>query len=241
MKKNIVSIACACGIAFALVGCSGQDAQGGNSPSDQQEGQAAAEQRASEKPSWWPEVELAEKIPYPASLEGEVKSESATSIQIEVKNSSLADARKYIDACIDAGYTVDTEDDGVNYEAFSSDGYELRVYPHKNESFFVINLDAPRKLSALSWPTSGPASLLPAPPSTLAEIDVDSTTAINYLVGDMDAGAFDEYAAACKDAGFSSVEIERTGWYSAKDSTGNKLVLEYMGYDVVRISLTLAA
>lgn len=193
-----------------------------------------------ERPEWWPEDGLAAQIPFPYSQSGEVLNDLDDCFQAYVNDSSEADYNAYVDACKNAGFVVDAKENASGYEAYSEDGYWLRVYPHNSEQYFVVNLDAPRELGVLSWPSKGPGSLLPAPNSQAGKVDIDSSSAFGVYVGDMDREMYDAYIEACSDAGFSVDNHNYENMYTAQDASGDSVKVEYLGYDTAYVYVSLS-
>ena len=184
----------------------------------------------------WPITGLATVLPEPSSKKGEVTYNSDTSFSANLYKCSSSDYSDYVDACKEKGFTVDAETDTTSYTAYNEEGYKLRLLYYESEEEISIGLDAPTEMSDITWPTSGPGALLPAPPSTRGSVLQDSSDTYTVLVGDMDKDAFSAYVDQCKNAGFTVDYNSGDTFYSASNADGVKLRIDYQGFNTVRIS-----
>lgn len=240
---RLVTIALVICFACSTSACSSLDEGQQKEISNANKGEAAesgGKYDLADRPEWWPEDGLATRLPFPSSQTGEVLNDTDDYFQAEVKKSTEGDYAAYIEACKTAGFTLESLETASSYEAYSEDGYRLRVYPHFSEQFYVVNLDAPLNLGVLTWPTTEPGSLLPPPESQAGLVDIDGSSAFGAYVGKMSQDEFNVYIDVCSEAGFS-VDCSRTDrMYTADDASGNHLKIEYFGYDTIYVYVTLA-
>ena len=72
----------------------------------------------------------------------------------------------YLEECSQIGFTVDTELNGNNYDAYNKDGYRVHIVCFTSEEkdpFITVNIDKPKTNGDLRWPTQGAATILPDP------------------------------------------------------------------------------
>ena len=129
---------------------------------------------------------------------------------------------------------------GIGYAAFNEKGYKLSLTYYERKEELTVHLEAPDEMSTITWPTSGPGSLLPAPPSTQGSIVNDSSKLYQVNVGGMDKDAFSAYAAQCKEAGFDVDYSSGDTYYQAKNADGAKLRVDYKGANVVSIRVDVS-
>ena len=103
-----------------------------------------------------------------------------------------------------------------------------------------IDLTAPLEMEEISWPSQGPAALVPKPESTKGKIKSNSSTQFTVSVGNTDKQAFSAYCDACGAAGFNVDFSKGDESYSAKDTTGNSLHVSYEGNNIMTISVSAA-
>ncbi|MCR9036310.1 hypothetical protein DWW58_00430 [Olsenella sp. AF16-14LB] len=188
----------------------------------------------------WPTSGLATMLPEPGTDKGKVEINSDTAFSATLAEYSSSDYSSYVDACKEKGFTVDADQIGIGYAAFNEKGYKLSLTYYERKEELTVHLEAPDEMSTITWPTSGPGSLLPAPPSTQGSIVNDSSKLYQVNVGGMDKDAFSAYAAQCKEAGFDVDYSSGDTYYQAKNADGAKLRVDYKGANVVSIRVDVS-
>jgi hypothetical protein len=183
----------------------------------------------------WPSNGLATMLPEPDTDKGKVEINSDTAFSATLAEYPADDFSNYVNACKDKGFTVDADQTGTGYDAFNEEGYKVTLSYFKSKEELTVRLEAPDEMSTITWPTSGPGSLLPAPPSTQGSIVNDTSKLYQVNVGDMDKNAFSAYAAQCKEAGFDVDYSSGDTYYQANNADGAKLRVDYKGANVVSI------
>lgn len=185
----------------------------------------------------WPSNGLATMLPEPDTDKGKVEINSDTAFSATLAKYSSSDYSSYVDACKEKGFTVDADQIGIGYAAFNEKGYKLSLTYYERKEELTVHLEAPDEKSGITWPTSGPGSLIPAPPSTQGSIVQDSSKVYHVNVGDMDKDAFSAYATQCKEAGFDVDYSSGDTYYQANNADGAKLRVDYKGANVVSIRI----
>ena len=185
----------------------------------------------------WSDILLADVIPEPKSHLGEILANSDEYLSLYVYKTSAEDYSKYVDACEEKGFTVETEQSDLSYYAYNADGYKLSLYYDENDSKMSISVDAAEEYGALVWPDSEIASMLPVPKSTTGEITQDDEKGFAAYVSDTPIEEYNAYVAACADKGFTVEASESEKSYSAKNSDGYQLSVSYQGNGVMSISV----
>ena len=185
----------------------------------------------------WPTTGLAAMLPDPPSEYGDVNvfdsSLSATFEQVEAN-----DFADYVQACKDKGFTVDAKENGSSYEAYNEEGYALGVVDYSDS--MSVSLDEPIEMAEIAWPTSGAASLVPAPKSTYGKIVSESSTHFSVTVGKTDREAYEAYIEACKSAGFTVDYDKGDSYFNASDAGGNKVRVDYKGFNMMGVQVDAA-
>ena len=91
----------------------------------------------------WPSSEIANLIPKPSSMKGELISESEKSLWINVAKFSKDDFTNYVNECKNSGFDVDYSNYDTSYDAKNSDGYRLSLTYDEKKKVMTIILDAP--------------------------------------------------------------------------------------------------
>lgn len=186
---------------------------------------SACGQEKEEENSNWNKLNLHNVLPDPHASKVDVLINSDEELYATISNFSESQYDNYIDACKEKGFIVDAEENSVLYEAFNGDGYKLNLL--YNEDKLSISLTAPMKVEQIKWPKSDIASLLPVPESTVGKIEWEADYGFVIYVGDTSKEAFNEYADACAERGFT-VDYERgDGYYYADNADGYQLMLRY--------------
>lgn len=194
--------------------------------------------RHSSGPLDWPQSGLATMLPKPDSSKGDIITNSDDSLSVDVDNYDESKYEAYIEACKEKGFTVDAKTSTSSYEAYSDAGYHLEL-SHYTDSM-NIDLTAPLEMEEISWPSQGPATLVPKPESTKGKIQSNSSTQFTVSVGNTDKQAFSAYCDACGAVGFNVDFSKGDESYSAKDTTGNSLHVSYEGNNIMTISVSAA-
>ena len=186
----------------------------------------------------WPSSGLAAMLPKPDSSTGNVVVNSDDSFSASVDGYTQEKYDSYVAQCQEMGFSVEAENGTGTYAAYSEEGYHLSLsFFGSSDGSMNVTLDAPVEMGAISWPTAGAGSLVPAPTSTTGKIDSDSSTFFFAYVGETNEEAFAAYVDACSSAGFN-VDYDRGDtWYGADNAEGVSLRVEYRGFStmVVRV------
>lgn len=187
----------------------------------------------------WPSTGLATKLPEPPTNKGEVSNNTDEVFWADVANCSEKDYEAYVEKCKEKGFTVEGEKNSLGYEAYSGEGYKLRVTYSDSSEEMGIELDAPEEMGEFSWPTSGPGALVPAPASTSGKIVTDSSDSFAALVSQTDRAAYGAYVDSCISAGFDVDYNKGDETFSAENAAGTSLSVRYEGFNTMRVSVSL--
>ena len=185
----------------------------------------------------WSELIMGEVIPEPASNLGEVYLNSDDYLSVEIVKLSAEQYKEYLTVCKDKGFTVDSDQSDTLYDAYNKDGYKLHLYYYEGENELDISLNAPIKMSQMTWSTSDYGKMLPTPKSTLGRIEKDDKTGLTVYIGETTLDDYNAYVTACTEKGFTvnSKKTEKT--FTASNAEGYKLTVDYKGNNTMYISL----
>ncbi len=185
----------------------------------------------------WDDLVLGDSIPE-VSGKGRIITNSNKELNINIKNISNKEFYKYIEKCKKEGYTIDSEENEYLYSAFSNDGYKIEVSYLELSKTMAVNLTLPNDYSKIEWSNSSLAKLLPVPNSLYGNVIKDDEKLYNVEISKMNINAFNNYIQKCKNNGFDN-EIEKDDkTYIAKNSDNNKLIVKYLGNNIVSISIS---
>lgn len=182
----------------------------------------------------WNDIKLHEFLPEPKSKSGDILTNSDESLVMDIK-ASESDYSEYVKACIEKGYTVDSDESDHIYSAYNNEGYKLDLMFLSD--YYSIDLDAPEEMGDLEWPDSGLAKMLPVPKSKTGKITEDTSEEFKVMVGDTTDSDFKDYVKACKEKGFDIDYSSRDDYYCAKCSEGYEVEINHNSLNVMEISL----
>lgn len=188
----------------------------------------------------WNTIVVKDQLPQPATDEGKVVTNDPGGLWMHVKADSTSEYQAYVAACKEKGFTIEADEKTNSYYAYNDAGYKISLYYAESSAEYDINVDAPRKMAAITWPVTGIAATLPAPPSTSGMIETDNSSSFVVYIGDMPIDSLLEYINLCSESGYNVDYDKRETYYKAFNSDGTKLVLTYMGFYTVRIELYAA-
>lgn len=185
----------------------------------------------------WSDILLADAVPEPESLFGEIIGNSDEYLSLNVYKTSAADYSEYVDACKEKGFTVETNQSKQSYYAYNADGYKLSLYYDENDSKMHISVNAAEQYGTLVWPDSVIARMLPIPTSTTGKITQDDEKGFQAYVSNTPIDEFTTYVVACADRGFNIDAYDSAESYSAENNKGYKLFVSYQGNSVISVSV----
>ena len=187
----------------------------------------------------WDEIVLSAQLPKPPSDKGNVITNSADELYVNIKNISAKQYNDYVADCkTKNGFTIDAESDSSEYKAYNNKGYKLDLTYYESNKKLSINLNKPMEMLPIVWPSSKAASQLPVPKSIIGNLISDSDDRLNVYVGNTSREDYNNYVKACADKGFKVGYNSSKNRYSAKNDAGWNLSLSYEGNGIMNISLS---
>lgn len=183
----------------------------------------------------WPTHKFAALIPQLNNKTGVIKTETEETLKIILYDVSATEIKNYVTDCEKAGFTIDTEKQDTSFNGFNADGYELSVSYNEMKAMSIM-IKAPRKLDKISWPTSGPADLIPKPSFKLGEISSDYDWTFSIYI-QMSVDDFNDYVDKCIRKGFEK-DLRTEHYFSANKGEDIDLTIEYVGFNTVYIRVT---
>ncbi|MDH6366266.1 MULTISPECIES: zinc ribbon domain-containing protein [unclassified Breznakia] len=186
----------------------------------------------------WSEIELSKKLPKPKSIYGSVIANSQESLKLEVHEINSIDYDNYVTACEEKGFAIELEKDEEGTHVYNADGYLLFLKYSLEDEIMNINLEKPMDLHEITWSTSELAKMIPTTNSLLGVIENDDEKNYSLYVGNMSKDDYIQYIENCKGMGYSESVENTSKTFSAKNSNGNTLEVEYVGNKLIHISVT---
>lgn len=183
----------------------------------------------------WSNLKLGNLIPEPPKTYGEIGVDLDTALSVTLIEVTNDEFQEYKNKCIDAKYTIESEEDKTSYIAFNENGYELRLVYSDEELY--IHLDAPEKFSEIEWPTNGLGTKLPIPKSKIGRIAWNNEESFIVHLGETSIDELNNYIKECKNYGFNLLLGESEGFYNANNDEKYELTLRYLGFNNIEISL----
>lgn len=185
----------------------------------------------------WADIRLGSMLPQPESNRGDIHTNSADKLWIDILRISETQYNDYIDACREQGFSVDSESMGIGYSAFNEDGYELSLSYDRRKEQMSIWLEPPMEMDTLQWPASDVAMLLPVPASDTGRISKDNSNGFAVYVGQTTRQAYGAYVDACAEYGFTVDYSRGDTYYRADNADGYHISLSYEGGNVMLIQI----
>ena len=182
----------------------------------------------------WDDFILGKNIPDFGYNEAEVVWDTKNVLILYFYNVESSKFESYIEECKNFGYTIDSEDDGVNYSAYNQDGYflHLQYADDIDVKKLTIDLEDPIKNNLISWPNSELVKDLPVPKTLIGEVSIEESEAYSvYLTHSY----FSEYVDLCMKNGFTIDYSKSDTYFSAENSKGISLTVEYKGFNTLNI------
>lgn len=185
----------------------------------------------------WDDIILGDMLPEPPANKGEIHTNSADDLWIDINDLSSKQFNDYIEACKEKGYTVDAESNSSSYEAYNAEGYSLQLSYYGDEADMSIRLEAPMQLGTITWPNSTAGNKLPTPKSTTGEFSFEHDDSFFVYVGNMTKDDYNEYVNACSEKGFNVDYNKGDTYYQADDAEGWHISLAYEGNSIMTIRI----
>ena len=188
----------------------------------------------------WPTSGLATLLPEPATNKGQIISNSDELLDVEVRGCDEASYSAYLKQCQDAGFTVEASTNSSNYDAYDEEGNKLRLSLYKSAGEMDIMLDKAEEFDSLAWPTTGLASNLPTPASTVGKIITDSSSAWKATMGQTDKDTYGAYVEKVFAAGFDQNYNKGDESFTADNAAGLHVEVRYTGANTMSVGIEAA-
>ncbi len=185
----------------------------------------------------WSSVVLNEIIPEPDSLFGDLHSNSSEYFSVDIYKVDKNDFNNYVEDCKEKGFTIDIEQLSDSFYAFNEAGYKVSVSYSEYGEYISITLEAPEKYDNFEWPINGLVTVIPQPKSNVGKIEKNDAESCSIYVSKMTLDDYKNYISTCSKAGFNIESLNNEKSYSAKNTEGYKLTVEYKGNNVIHISV----
>ena len=194
----------------------------------------------------WEQLRLGHMLPVPEEKTGNVVENNSERLEVRMSDLMRHEFDEYTDACQEKGFNIDVKKSEGRYEkfvAYNQQGYKLQVYYWPGDLIwyprYIICLEEPIEMSAISWPTVGLGSLLPKPNSLYGKIEVDYSKEFSAYIGHTSKADVRDYINKCKYAGFDNSQFSDQD-FCAQDAQGNEIEVNYEGYNIMFVKVTKA-
>lgn len=183
----------------------------------------------------WNDIILNEMLPEPPADRGEIHTNSAEDLWIDIDDISDKQYADYVEACKAEGFTVEPDSSSSSFSAYNAEGYKLSLSHYSEE--LSINLDKPMELSTIKWPTSAAGKQLPAPESSTGKFSYEYDDNFFVYIGETSKTDYEEYVEACSEKGFDVDYDKGEKYYSADNDEGWHIRLCYEGNNIMSIDI----
>ena len=185
----------------------------------------------------WDDVILGDMLPEPPVNNGEIHTNFADDLWIDINDLSDKQFNDYVEACKDKGFTVDAESNSFSYDAYNAEGYKLSLGHYGSDTDMSIQLEAPMEMTTITWPTSAAGKQLPTPKSTTGKFSYEYSDNFFVYVGNTSRTDYAEYVNACSEKGFNVDYSKGDDYYYADNSEGWHVSIRYEGNSIMSIDI----
>ena len=185
----------------------------------------------------WDDIILGDMLPEPPANKGEIHTNSADDLWVDINDLSDKQFNDYVDACKEKGFTVDAESNSSSYNAYNAEGYKLSLGHYGSDADMSIQLDVPMKMTTITWPTSAAGKQLPTPKSTTGKFSYEHDDNFFVYVGNTSKADYADYVNACSEKGFNVDFDKGEDYYYADNSEGWHISVRYEGNNIMSIDI----
>lgn len=183
----------------------------------------------------WSTMELGSHLPTPKATKGKIWTNTEEELWVDLNKVNESEYKEYVKSCKDLGFTKDADTTSYSYEAYDSEGYDLRISFISDK--MTIKLEIPMQFSTIQWPSSTVGKLLPAPKSSTGKFSFEHDTSFFVYVGDTTKEDFTAYVNACSEKGFTVDYNKGDTYYYADNADGYHISLKYEGNNIMSVSI----
>ena len=188
----------------------------------------------------WEDTKLSELINKPDADEFDSYYDWTSNYRIAANNVTEKQYYAYVEDLKTSGYNIEADENGNDYKAFNSDGYQVVLHYYSSNKELSIDLNKPIEVSDITWPSSELVSKIPTPKSSIGKINSESDKSFRVYVKNENSEDYSNYVTECIDAGFN-IDYERSDTrYSGKNEYGDSLSVNYIGFNIMEIEIEKA-
>lgn len=184
----------------------------------------------------WSDMVLGEMLPEPPANRGDLYQNNKDKLSLDLDDVSAKEYSEYVGKCME-NFNVDEKSNSDSFVAYNGEGYKLTLYYYDHNGELSIDLESPIEMTALKWPSSKAGKLLPAPKSTIGKFSSEYDDSFSVYVGDTTKSDYDDYVEVCSKKGFNVDYNKDDTYYSADNSDGWSLSLEYKGNNIMYVDI----
>ena len=185
----------------------------------------------------WDDVILGDLLPEPPNDRGEIHTNAADGLWVDIFDISAKDFDDYIEVCKVNGFNADIKYYSSHFEAYNAEGYKLTLSYYGSSEELHIDLDVPMEMATIVWPTGTIGKQLPIPKSAIGKISYERSDEFLVYIGNTTMTDYTEYVNACIEKGFVVNYEKGEKYYRADNSEGWNISISYEGGNVMRIRI----
>lgn len=187
----------------------------------------------------WENIKLGHILPKPQSNLTKIISNDDDNLLVYIYKISENDYLEYQRWCEkDKGFNIEPESIGTSFYAYNQDGYYLSLYYNDSQDEMHITLNAPIPMEDFELPEYAILAGLPVPSSSRGHFNWQNENSFFLYVGETSKEVYMLYKDACVSAGFTSDPYEYNTVYSATNSEGYKVSLNYKGFNIFSLEFS---
>ncbi len=183
----------------------------------------------------WNEHEVASILPEPLSTLGLFLEENESTNKIIVSNTSEEDFKAYCDACIEAGFDIDSESSTTSYQSYDAKGNKITISYNSGNKEMNIDFKYPMEFREITWPIVGVGTLAPIPLSLSGNVSNDFGWVYSVYLENVSKEEYENYVQECIDCGFDKDISNYGDSFQANYSDEISINVAYEGIDIMYI------
>ncbi len=185
----------------------------------------------------WDDMVLGGMLPEPPADQGIIQKNSADELSLTIKDVSKKQFSYYVDACEEKGFVVESKFNTDSYDAYNADSYKLSLSYKDNNGDLRIKLEAPMKMTAITWPIGTAGQQIPAPASLIGKFVYEHDDSFMVHIGKTTKDEYAAYVELCAENGFVVDYNKSDDYYYAYNSDGWYISLRYEGGNIMSVSI----
>ena len=185
----------------------------------------------------WESLTLNKHLPKPKNDFGYIITDNENDLVLCMQNVLRNDYEDYLAMCENYGIIYESSKEKDSYCAYDDNSYCLKLLYNDEAGELRVELNAPMAMEEMVMPESRMAKLLPTRDSLTGTVMVDTDEEFSMYMGQMNIEEYNFYVEKCKEAGFNVSVNQQERKFTAENSEGYSLIVEYPAHKIIHVSI----